>query len=113
MGTLAYLAPEVIASPLQADIRADIYSLGMVLYEMLTGRAPLVATNLAGVTEEHRRGSIPYLGQVAPELPAEVVVLVHQMLANDPLRRPQSPAELVDRLTALEIEAFARFITGW
>jgi serine/threonine-protein kinase len=113
LGTLAYLAPEGIAAPLTADIRADIYSLGVVLYEMLTGRAPFVAANLAGIAEEHRQKPISYLGQVAPDVPAEVVVLVHQMLANDPLRRPQTPAELVDRLAALELDAFANFITSW
>jgi serine/threonine-protein kinase len=107
MGTCNYIAPEQITSALRADIRSDIYSLGAVLYEMLTGRPPYQAKGLPDLVTQHRQSAPPDLYQLAPHLPQKVLALVRQMLTNDPLRRPQSPRELIHRLVALEIATFA------
>ena len=107
MGTVAYLAPEAITCALGYDIRADLYSLGVVLYEMLCGRLPLVAHDLAGLAQLHRQSSPIELRTIMPHLPRQVAALVHELLAKNPARRPSHPRELVDRLARLEVDHFA------
>jgi eukaryotic-like serine/threonine-protein kinase len=107
MGTYNYLAPEFFTTTLRPDIRSDIYSLGVVIYELLTGQLPFQGGDAAGLAEQHQRASVPDLRSVAPQLPVGVVHLVHRMLAKDPLRRPQTPREVVEMLTRLEIATFS------
>lgn len=107
MGTSSYLAPEYITSSLQPDIRSDIYSLGVVLFEILSGRRPFLGETLAQLATQHRQAAIPDLARLAPHVSREVVHLVRQMTAKEPLRRPQTPRELINRLVALEIATFS------
>jgi len=107
VGTCSYMAPELITSTLRADIRSDIYSLGAVLFELLSGRPPFDGRTLAELAGRHKQAAPPNLASLAAHLPPEVVRLVHQMLAKDPLRRPDGPDELVQRLTRLEIAMFS------
>ena len=107
LGTCNYMAPEWITSSLRPDVRSDIYSLGATLYEMLSGRPPFLGRSLAELAGQHCQAMPPNLRILAPHLPADVVRLVHRMLAKEPLRRPQTPSELVERLTRLEIGAFS------
>jgi len=106
-GTCNYMAPELITSALRADIRSDVYSLGVVLFELLAGRLPFTGESLAELATKHRQSRPPNLRRLAPHLPQAVVELVQQMLAKDPLRRPQTPRELIDRLVGLEIATFS------
>ena len=94
MGTLNYLAPEVTSTHLPIDARSDLYSLGIVLFELLTGRHPGGQSALD-------------LARQAPHLSDEVLKLVGDLLASDPLRRPQSAAALVQRMVGLEIATLA------
>lgn len=103
VGTAAYMAPEVITSALRPDIRSDIYSLGVTLFEMLSGRRPYRGGGLAEMARQHRQESPLDLKTLVPALPPDVRHLVHEMMANEPLRRPQTARELVARLVALEI----------
>jgi eukaryotic-like serine/threonine-protein kinase len=112
MGTASYLAPEYFTSALRADIRSDIYSLGAVLFEILSGRLPFLGEDLAELAVQHRQAVPPALGKLAPHVPGEVAALVRRMMAKQPLRRPQSPRELVDRLAALEIATFSERLVG-
>lgn len=105
-GTLNYLAPEMLTSALSADIRSDIYSLGIVLYELLAGQLPYEGRNPVEVAALQRAGVPDRLRCLAPQLPPSAVTLVRQMMAKEPLRRPQTPSELVRRLTRLEIATF-------
>lgn len=107
VGTARYIAPEMIRSALRHDIRCDIYSLGATLYELLAGHPPSIGTTLAEVADEQRQGGPPKLKARAPRVPAAVADFVDRMLANEPLRRPQTPDEIVDGLARLEIAAFA------
>jgi eukaryotic-like serine/threonine-protein kinase len=107
LGTGNYLAPEWITSRLRADIRSDIYSLGVVLFEMLCGQLPFKGSDLAELATQHLRAAVPNPRRLAPHLPGEVADLMLNMLAKDPLRRPQTPQELVERLSALEIATFS------
>jgi serine/threonine-protein kinase len=106
-GTGYYLAPEHVSSAYRPDIRSDIYSLGVVLYQLLAGRLPLEGETLQEIAAEHKQTAPLNLRRVAPHVPRRVSELVHRMLAKDPLRRPQSPAELVVELVRLEIETFS------
>ncbi|MEX2121445.1 MAG: serine/threonine-protein kinase [Pirellulales bacterium] len=105
-GTMQYVAPEMITSALRPDIRSDIYSLGVTLFELLTGRLPFAGSELAQLAEQHRQVEPPDVRALVPQLPSDVGRLVHRMLAKEPLRRPQTPAELIERLAALEIATF-------
>jgi len=107
-GTVNYLAPELITSTLRADIRGDLYSLGVVLFELLAGRLPFEGRDLAELATRHQTCRVPDLRTLAPHLPAGVIRLVRQLLAKEPLRRPRTPGELVDRLVTLEIESFGQ-----
>lgn len=107
MGTSYYLAPELAARPPRGDIRSDLYSLGVVLFEMLAGQRPFAGTSLSDVLQQHRQARAPDLGLLAPGLPDDAYVLVRQLLAKEPLRRPSDPAEVIARLVALEIATFS------
>ena len=105
-GTCNCIAPEQITSALRADIRSDVYSLGVVLFELLSGRLPFTGKDMADLAEQHKQAVPPSLLRLVPQLPTAVASLVHQMLAKEPLRRPQTPGELIERLSVLEIATF-------
>jgi serine/threonine-protein kinase len=107
VGTSGYIAPEMITSALRPDIRSDVYSLGVVLFELVSGRLPYAGRDLAEVAAQHKQSRPPDLRRLAPHLPTGVIRLIHEMIAKEPLRRPQSPAELIERLVDLEIASFA------
>jgi serine/threonine-protein kinase len=105
-GTLAYIAPEMVTSALAAGPQADIYSLGVTLYEMLTGMRPWNTEDPAELAALHREAKPADIRQQRPELPQPIADLVQAMLAKNPLRRPGSTRELATRLVRLEIESF-------
>jgi eukaryotic-like serine/threonine-protein kinase len=110
MGTCGYIAPEMFTSALRADIRSDLYSLGVVLFEMLSGRLPHAGKDLAELATEHRQSSPAELARFAPHVPREVIALVQRLIAREPLRRPQSPRELIERLISLEVGTLSQRI---
>lgn len=112
MGTCAYLAPEMVTSSLRADIRSDLYSLGVVLFEMLTGQLPFQANDMAELVAQHKEARPPDLRELEPYLPSTLVRLVHAMLAKEQLRRPQTPREVIQQLTTLEIATFTERRVG-
>jgi serine/threonine-protein kinase len=105
-GTLAYIAPEMVTSALAAGPRSDIYSLGVSIYEMLTGRRPWDSDDPGELAMLHRQAKPTDVRALRPEVPEAVAELIHTMLAKDPLRRPGSARELAARLVRLEIESF-------
>lgn len=106
-GTLAYIAPEMVTSTLAAGPRSDIYSLGVTLYEMLTGQRPWETEDPAELATLHREAKPTDIRVLRPDTPEPVADIVHAMLAKDPLRRPASASELASRLVRLEIKSFA------
>ena len=106
-GTLAYIAPEMITSALAADPRADVYSLGVTLYEMLAGRRPFESDDPGELTMLQRETKPADVRQHRPEIPEQVATLLSSMLAKDPLRRPDTARDLAGRLVRLEIDSFA------
>ena len=93
LGTPCYMAPEQITNT-NVDNRADIWSLGVILYECLSGTRPVEGQNTAEVVARVLSEAITPLERLAPELPHEVTGLVRQMLSRDPKRRPQDLGEL-------------------
>jgi serine/threonine protein kinase len=101
MGTPEYMAPEQITSAAEVDIRADLYSLGATLFHWLTGRAPFAHhTGLFQKCDAHKNEPPPDLCSLRPDVPAELGALVNQLLAKKPSDRPQTPAEVAERLAA-------------
>jgi serine/threonine-protein kinase len=105
-GTLAYMAPEMVTSTLAAGPRSDIYSLGVTLYEMLTGNRPWDSDDPGELAKLHREAKPTDIRALRPDTPEPVAKLIHSMLAKDPLRRPASARELATRLVRLEIKSF-------
>jgi serine/threonine protein kinase len=98
MGTCDYISPEQCSDSHHVDIRADLYSLGCTLYELLCGRAPFggpeYSTPLKKVLA-HMRSPAPPITDLRPDLPAELVRIVERLLAKQPNDRFRTPAELI------------------
>jgi eukaryotic-like serine/threonine-protein kinase len=107
LGTPEYMAPEMVTSALSPDIRSDLYSLGVTLYKLLAGRLPFEATDVSELFRAHRQAEPLELRRIVPNVPHEISQLVRELMAKEPLRRPQTPRELVERLLTLEIQFFA------
>ena len=105
LGTTDYVAPEQ-AMGRGADQRSDIYSLGVVLFEMLTGGVPFRADSQVGVAMKHVNEELPDVQGERPELSAATALVVERATAKDPTKRYADIGELIDDLsTALEVEA--------
>ncbi|HET8879805.1 MAG TPA: PASTA domain-containing protein, partial [Arthrobacter sp.] len=87
IGTVAYLSPELVMGR-QADARSDIYSLGIMLYEMITGRQPFDGEVPIQVAYQHVNSSVGAPSALVPGLAGEIDELVQWCTANDPDKRP-------------------------
>jgi serine/threonine protein kinase len=102
-GTVAYLAPEAAAGMDGIDARADLYALGVILYQMLAGRHPFDAVASTELFAQHRFQKPRPLAEMNPtvEVPPELEALVMRLLAKDPAARHASSGELIEALDAL------------
>src|SRR5262249_47628883 len=112
LGTAAYISPEQVLGNKDVDTRSDIYSMGVILYEFLTGSRPFQQATHYMLMNDHVNTPPPSFSKTAPgcHLPAEVERLVMRCLAKDPARRPASAravAEAFLKATAPPVEATA------
>ena len=94
MGTPSYASPEQLQLGGQIDSRSDIYSLGIILYRILSGRLPFQGASVNELIQMQLTAAPAPLSQLRPETPVEIEQLVSRMLAKDPADRPQSPREV-------------------
>jgi eukaryotic-like serine/threonine-protein kinase len=93
VGTPAYMAPEVVQGQ-EADGRADVYALGVVLFQLVTGRAPFRAETPLALLHAHVHTPPPLPRSVAPSLPAGVDGVLMRAMAKDPTQRFQTAGAL-------------------
>ena len=93
LGTAAYLSPEQALGE-EVTSAADVYSLGAVLYELVTGRLPYEFDSLADLAAKQAEGTITPMSDLAPDVPERVEDAVMRSLARNPQYRPSSAAEL-------------------
>jgi eukaryotic-like serine/threonine-protein kinase len=94
MGTPTYMSPEQCRG-VNVDHRADIYSLGCMLFELCTGRPPFVGEGVGDVLAAHIHVPPPSVQSLAPDVPHELEVLVQRMLVKDPAQRVQTAEEVI------------------
>jgi serine/threonine protein kinase len=100
LGTVNYMAPEQ-AQGKNVDARSDIFSFGVVLYEMVTGRKAFVGDSMISTLSAVLRDEVEPMGEIAG-LPPELEQIVHRALRKDPAERFQSMGEVHTQLTALK-----------
>lgn len=93
MGTATYFSPEQ-AEGAAVDGRSDVYSLGVVLFEMLTGRAPFIGDSPVEVSRQHVHGVMPKPSDFNAQIPSDLEAIVLMALAKSPTQRYQSADEL-------------------
>ncbi len=101
LGTASYVSPEQASCEKNIDIRADIYSLGITLYQMLTGELPFDEGNSYQISQQHIHKELPPIQNKNPKLSTGVIRLVHKMTAKKPENRYHDPEELLHELDSL------------
>jgi hypothetical protein len=116
VGTPGYMAPEVLMGS-EATPPSDIYSLGVLLFYLVTRRHPVSGKGFDEVRRAHRRGQKLSLAECRSELPARFVAVVERALSKDPAARQRSPQqfkqELTDAMPGLLADEATDRTTGW
>jgi serine/threonine-protein kinase len=103
IGTPTYMAPEQISESATVDRRADIYSLGIMLYEMMTGRVPFDADTPVAVILKHLHEPLPDPRKLCPDLPDAIVRVIEKALAKEPEQRYQTMQEMLEALELVQV----------
>ena len=98
LGTPMYMAPEQAAADPNTDHRADIYSFGVMAYELFAGAPPFVGRSPAALLAAQMTETPPPLSVARPDAPVPLVELVRRCLEKDPARRPQHATEIIQGL---------------
>jgi serine/threonine-protein kinase len=101
-GTRPYIAPETIRRE-PPDERTDVYSLGVTIYEMLTGRPPFTSEDRDELLRKHLTQQPTYMRMARREISAKMDDLVLQMLAKNPAHRPENMEAVMRRLKAIQV----------
>ena len=107
-GTPRYMSPEQ-AQGTPLDARSDLYSLGVLLYQMLSGRAPFVDDDAVVVMARHIKDAPPPFASIKPEVkvPSSIEAIVWRVLAKSPNDRPDSAEQMIAELDAAELNIHA------
>ncbi|HKH93594.1 MAG TPA: serine/threonine-protein kinase, partial [Gemmatimonadaceae bacterium] len=106
IGTPAYMAPEQATADPTTDHRADLYSVGVVGYELLTGVPPFSGTSQQVITQHLTTPPVP-LASRRPDVPDALASVIMRALAKDPAERPQSAREMMEALETVTTPAAA------
>ncbi len=98
VGTEQYMSPEQARGVADVDGRTDVYSLGVVLFEMIAGRPPFASPHATAVLDMHQRQPAPSLREFRPDTPAALAEAVTRALAKDPAERWQTATAMRDAL---------------
>ncbi len=104
-GTLAYMSPEQLRGE-SVDYRSDVFSLGVVFYEMMAGLHPFRGATVLGTSDRILHEEPVPARRLNPEIPEEIERLIERMLAKDPAVRPVSAREVLAELRAARTESF-------
>lgn len=114
MGTPLYMSPEQIMGK-AVDPRTDLYSFGATCYHLLTGQPPFMAESAMAVGVRHLTDPVKPLEELRPDLPLDLRILVHRLLAKKPEDRPQTAREVLrtirkihESLTGVQTQAMNR-----
>jgi eukaryotic-like serine/threonine-protein kinase len=101
MGTFPYMAPEQIRGRPPVSPQTDLYALGCVIFEMLTGRTPFVGDSPAEVMHKHLDDVPPRIQEFASNCPGALELLIRDLLQKDPTDRPESAHVVMQRLNEI------------
>ena len=104
IGTPHYMSPEQIDGAANVDARTDIYSLGIILYEMFTGVLPFAGDTLAAVIRQHLLEPPPPITVAEADVPPGIAVVINRMLAKKPEERYQSIAAVASDLADIAVD---------
>jgi tetratricopeptide (TPR) repeat protein len=102
IGTLNYMSPEQAEGLVEVDGRSDLYSLGCVAFELLSGRPPFDGRGAVGTLTAHLTAPVPDLGERRGDVPAPFAALISRLMAKDPRDRPATGAALLQELRAID-----------
>ncbi|RUQ08798.1 Stk1 family PASTA domain-containing Ser/Thr kinase [Curtobacterium sp. HSID17257] len=111
LGTIAYLSPELVTRG-AADSRSDIYALGIMLYEMLTGEQPYKGDQPMQIAYQHANDTVPVPSAAEPGVPPELDDLVAWATARDPEDRPRDAREMLDHISGNQQRATGQYRTA-
>ncbi|WP_341867824.1 protein kinase domain-containing protein [Rathayibacter festucae] len=101
LGTIAYLSPELVTRG-TADTRSDIYAIGIMIYEMLTGEQPFTGEQPMQIAYQHANDSVPYPSAKVPSVPTSLDELVLWATERDPDMRPRDAGVMLAQLLEAE-----------
>ena len=103
LGSVSYLSPEQVQRGV-ADARSDIYAVGIVLFEMLTGSKPYSGETPIQIAYRHVNDRIPNIQTIKSEIPASIAGLVYEATAPNPDQRPKNAEDLLNKLREIQAQ---------